>query len=153
MKPTKNYTKENQYVLPEIFYNNKAKLTYQQVINTLYSNILKINILVLILNINHCLSMKVWPVHVMHNECSSFTSASWLRGSRTSFSICSSWCISSDARRFSASPHTSIIFLLTQISARLRYNLRSPYLSLVITTSFILSEHKAGMCGYSEGAE
>ena len=43
------------------------------------------------------------------------TSASWLRGSRTSFSICSSCCISSDARRFSASPHTSIIFLLTHI--------------------------------------
>ena len=39
------------------------------------------------------------------------TSASWLRGSRQSFSTCSSWCISSDASRFSASPHTSIIFL------------------------------------------
>lgn len=55
----------------------------------------------------------------LHSEGVRFlTSASWLRGSRTSFSICSSCCINSDARRFSASPHTSIIFLLTHALAQ-----------------------------------
>lgn len=48
------------------------------------------------------------------------TSASVLRGSRMSLSICTSYCISSLANLLSASPHTSIILLFThtQTSAR-----------------------------------
>lgn len=77
------------------------------------------------------------------------TSASWLRGSRTSFSICSSCSISSEARRFSASPHTSIIFLSVCITTEWRQNgvkiITQLYLCLIIR-SVLLCEGSHPLC-------
>lgn len=78
------------------------------------------------------------------------TSASWLRGSKISFSICTSCCISSEANRFSASPQTSIIFLQTCSHTRkknIRHIVHHILMILCFQGNFISISHRAFRLG------